>query len=57
MAAPDGSISEFAKLDSLAQLSMSPETVKDLLLLLQAQIPLYEKEYGEIVTAYLKKQK
>ena len=53
----DGAVTKFAKLENIAILSLSPQSAKDLYLLLHENIPKYEKEFGEIHTTFSKKPK
>lgn len=38
--------------EAVAVISLTPQTAKDLLLILQANIPSWEKEFGEIQTPF-----
>jgi hypothetical protein len=38
--------------EAVASVSLTPQTAKDLLLILQANIPAWEKEFGEIQTPF-----
>ena len=44
------------RMETVAIMSMSPQTAKDLLLLLNDVVATYEKDYGQIMTAYLKQR-
>ena len=54
---PDGSIhAEVGKLDAIACLTLSPQSAKDLSVLLAEQIARFEQQFGTIETPFLKQR-
>lgn len=52
----DGGIHpEVGRLETVAVVTLSPQSLKDLSLLLAPQVAAYEKEFGEIQTPYIKR--
>lgn len=54
--AADGSIQNVMLNDTVAVISVSPQTAKDLSLTLTRAVDDYEKEYGAIVTPYTRER-
>lgn len=48
----DGSVRDIADAQTVAVIALSPQSAKDLVVLLSAQLAGYEKAYGEIETDY-----
>lgn len=48
----DGSVHDVAEAQTVAVIAMSPQSAKDLMLVLSEQIAGYEKRYGEVRTDY-----
>src|SRR5687767_8203757 len=57
MISPDLTLSGIAQLAPIGMLSMSPQTAKDLMLLLSDAVKKYEKEYGPLETDFMRKRK
>jgi hypothetical protein len=49
-------VTNIVRSEPVAIIVMSPQTAKDLLVLLKGQTDIFEKEFGEITTPYTKKQ-
>lgn len=54
---PDGDLADVGRADTIAVISMSPQSVKDLSILLSAQIETWEKEFGKLETSFTRSQK
>lgn len=55
IALPSGQIADAGRFDTIAVLALSPQSAKDLHLLLKDQIEKYEEAFGTIETAYMRR--
>jgi hypothetical protein len=53
----DGSVSDIAAADTVAAISMSPQSMKDLSILLSNQMKDWEKEFGPVETSFTRSLK